>query len=435
MHLAGVILDIYDDANASLLVTKLAGAELPPSLDMELMSQEDLGRLPDRMFALVAQNAGETVRKYAMHDSGHLATSVMYFMERSHLLPEQARKTAARNLVGACEWYDVQPPEDLLKMAGISGVIDAAGHLASAKDRMVHGSQAAKSSMEGFRLAQAGLTSDMQKKADLNGTEMMPMSGSISTWPSRRDTAKPTAGSSAMKKAGWEHCGDITAHRPKEKVAMVVTRFALPSQEKYPLDQYEHVKQASVYFDDHYSLFSLDDRREFAVNLAARLEELGLPVRGATQKYAGHEYGPHIDSELVTRIRNYEGTGHEHAYHVLMEKKASTPPSVMVEMLAELDQHTGANAYYNRPLGFRDPFQATFGKYAKNESWSWSEGNDYVSDEMLKNLASTQWQLVQQAFGEDVRKSFQKDPIAVFSSMPDPQKVVLARLASDSYQR
>jgi hypothetical protein len=435
MHLAGVILDIYDDANASILVTKLAGAELPPSLqNMELMDPADLGRLPDRMFALVAQNAGDTVRKYAMHDAGHLTTSITYFMERSHLLPEQARKTAARNLVGACEWYDIEPPAELSKMAGITSILDAAGHLGNAQSRMASGQQAAKSTMDGFRAAQAGFTSDMQKKADLTGTEMMPAGGSLTQWPHPRNTAKPTAGSAGMKRASWEHCGDLTQHRPVEKVAMAVTRYAMPSQERYPLDSYEHVKQASAYFDEHYAKFDLDDRREYAVNLASRLEELGLPVEGATQKYAGHEYGPFVDVELAARVRNYEGTGHEHAYQVLLEKKASVPPSVMVDMLAELDAHSGAYAYYNRSLGFRDPFQATFGKFAKDEKWSWSEGNDYVNDDMLKNLADKQWMSVQRAFGEDMRKSFQKDPVGVFSSMPDPQKVVLARLAGDSEQ-
>lgn len=438
MHLAGVILDIYDDANASLLVTKLAGAELPQHLqDMELMEQGELARLPDRMFALVAENGGETVRKYAMHDTGHLSTSVTYFMERSHLLPEQARKTAARNLVGACEWYDIVAPDDLLKMAGVTKLLDAANHLSMAPGRVSAGAAAGRSSAEGFRAAQAGMTSDMQKKADLNGTEMMSVSGHISTLPNPRGTtAKPTSGSASMKKASWERCEDLTSHRPAEKVASTFTRFALTVEgNRYPIDSYEHVKQAAAYFDENYSKFDLNDRREYAVNLAARLDELNMPINGMVEKYAGHEYGPHIDSELVSRMRNYEGTGHDRSYAVLLEKRASTPANVMVEMLFELDKRAQADAYYNRPLGFRDPFQATFGKVAKNdELWSWSEGNDHVNAEDLKRLADNYWHLVEQAFGMDVRKSFQKDPVAVFSSMPDPQKIVLARLGTDSHQ-
>jgi len=444
MHLAGVILDIYDDANASLLVTKLAGAELPAHLqDMELVKQEELAQLPDRMFALVAENAGETIRKYAMHDSSHLTTSVVYFLDRAHLLPESARKTAARNLVGACEWYDMEAPEELLKLAGITSLVgrglDALGHLSNAAGRMTSGQSAARTAMDGFRAGQAGITSDMMKRAELNGTEMMPMSGHLAQWPHPRNTAKPTSSSAGSKKIAeeirWERAGDLTAHRPVEKVASAFTRFALPSEGKYPLDSYEHVKQASAYFDEHYSKLGLEERREYALNVAARLEELHMPVTGMVQKYAGMEYGPFIEAELVSRMRNYEGTEHAAAYEALLMKRAAVEPALMVDMLADIDRQVGADHYYNRPLGFRDPIQATFGKYAKDESWSWSQGNEYVSDEMLKNLAANQWQLVEQAFGDDVRKSFQKDPIAVFSSMPDPQKVVLARLASDSQQR
>jgi hypothetical protein len=429
MHLAGVILDIYDDAAASTCTTKLAAAGGPETV---LLSQDELSRLPDRMFALVAENGGETVRKYAMHDSGHLVTSVAYFLTHGHLLPDYAQKTAARNLVGACEWYGLEPMPELLKLAGISGVIDAAGHLANVPKRLAAGQEASKTTMDGFRAAQAGLTSDMQqKRADLNGTEMMPVSGHLSQWPHPRNTAKPTAGSATMKKASWERCEDLTRHVPREKVAQRARTFALPSLERYPLDQYDHVKQASVYFDEYYADFPLDERREFAVNLATRLESLGLPLGDATRKYAGFEYGPHISSELAARVRNFDGTGHEHAYTVLMEKKASTPPGVMVEMLAELDKRAGADAYYNRPLGFRDPYQATFGKYAKNEMWSWSEGNDYVNSDMLKSLATNKWQGLDDAFGADFRKSFQKDPVGIFESLPTPQKIVLARMAPD----
>ncbi len=430
MHLSGVILDIYDDPSASVLREKLAGSELPEALgDSSLVGPDDLARMPDRLFALVATNGDEVVRKYAMIDAPHVTTSIIYFLEKGHLLPETAQKTAARNLMAACEWYDLQPPEELTKRAGLLdaglGVLDVKSRLGSTMER-------SRSAMDGFRAAQAGLSSEQQtKRADLTGTEMMPMSGSISTWPDPRNTAKGSSSSSSSKRAGWEHAGDITEHHPTTKKASA-SRFCVPSEGRYPIDSYEEVKTASAYFEDHWSKFDLESRREYAVNLSERLDELGLPAGSHLMKYAGHAYGPNIDVELVTRIRNYEGTGHEEGYQVLLEKRAMTPPHVMVEMLHELDVVSGAAEKYEAPLGFRDPFQAVYGKIAEEKkSWSWSEGNEYVNDNMLMDLALNRYQSLDRAFGMDVRKSFQKDPIGVFTSMPDPQKVVIARLAAD----
>lgn len=433
MHLSGVILDIYDDQDGSVLATKLAGAELPSELaDSTLLEPEGLARMPDRLFALVATNGDETLRKYAMHDAAHTTTSVLYFLEKGSVLPEHAQKVAAQNLLTACGWYDLQPPEELVKKAGIiDGALGAGFGVLDAKSRLETGRDRARSTMDGFRAAQAGLSSDQQKTADLTGTEMMPMAGEIATWPHPRNTAKGSSTSPNSKKAGWVHAGDITNHRPTVKQASG-TRFCLPSSAKYPIDSYGQVKEAAAYFEEHWPKFDLHDRREYAVNVAGRLDELGIAIPESVMKYAGHGYGPNIDVELAARIHNYEGTGHEEGYQVLVEKRAMTPPHVMVEMLHELDVASGAAEKYDAPLGFRDPFQAVFGKTAEEpKSWSWSEGNEYVNDTMLLDLATNRYQSLDRAFGMDVRKSFQKDPIGVFTSMPDPQKVVVARLAAD----
>ena len=437
MHLSGVILDIYDDPTASVLREKLAGQPLPTALaDSNVLDDIELARLPDHLFGLVATNGDGTLRKYAMHDAAHVTTSIVYFLEQGHLLPETAQKTAARNLLAACEWYDLQPPDALVKRAN---VLDAAFGVLDVKSRMENAHAQSKANMDGFRAAQAGMSSDMQtsheKRADLNGTEMMPMSGSISTWPAPRNTGKGVAGSGASpssKRAQWEHAGDLTTHRPVQKVSSSGERFALPSEKKYPIDSYEEVKTASAYFDEHWEQFSLDERREYGVHLTARREELGLAVDGMAAKYAGHGYGPNVDVELMARVNNFEGTGHEAVYSMLLEKRASTPPHVMVEMLHEADLATGAAMKYDAPLGFRDPFQSVFGKVAEDQKmWSWSEGNEYVNDTMLTDLAVNRYQSLDRAFGMDVRKSFQKDPVGVFTSMPDPQKIVIARLAAD----
>jgi len=63
--------------------------------------------------------------------------------------------------------------------------------------------------------------------------------------------------------------------------------------------------------------------------------------------------------------------------------------------------------------------------------YSWRSGGDYVSGAMLKALASRRADL-DTTFGSGFSQSFQTDPVGIFKSMPDPQKVVLSRLASDN---
>lgn len=126
MDLAGVILDIYDDPKGLVLRQKLASAKkLPEKLaSAQLCTTEELGALPDRLFALVAQNHGETIRKYAMHDEPHLATSIIYFGACGHLLPEDAQQKIAQNLATACSWYDQDPPEFLVKRALLNAIVN-----------------------------------------------------------------------------------------------------------------------------------------------------------------------------------------------------------------------------------------------------------------------------------------------------------------------
>lgn len=433
MLTTGVILDIYDDPKASVLIEKLAGRSLPEELaESTLLSPEKLAALPDRLFGLVAQNGEGVLRKFAMHDRAHLATSILYFMETRNLLPESVQKVAAHNLLHACEEYGIEAPEGLQKAA--MGALGQALWDASPAGQVTSAVAQSRSTMDGFRAAQAGASSDMQrqKKADLTGTEMMPMVGDVSTYPHPKATAQGASSAPRSKRAAWAAAGDLTTHHPVQKVETTYTKWAMPSAQRYPLDSYADVKLATEYFDEHYNAFTPADRREYAVHLAQRLEELEMPMPEKVASYVGHTYGPYIDIELSARVRNYEGTTHEGAYNVLLEKRASVDPHVMLEVLAELDGVSGAATKYDSPLGFRDPFQAVYGKVAMEEKpWSWTQGNEYVTDTMLKDLALNRYQALDRAFGMDMRKSFQKDPIGVFTSMPDPQKVVISRLAAD----
>lgn len=426
MHLNGTILDVYDDPSATLLRQKLGSSPIPSHLDCTLLGAEELQALPDRLFALVATNGDTEVRKFAMHDAEHLGLSIIYFLDTHSILPEASQKVAAANLVFSCGEYGITPPDELMKLAvGPMGVLEAG---LGALDVGMRGKELAQKpkGMAAFHAAQAGQTSDMQaqqKMADLNGTEMMPMAGPLSTLPLSKNTA---GGSAAVKKAGWVHAGDLTAHKQTLQ-APGSTKFACA--DRYPIDSYENVKTAGEYFERNWREFSLDDRREFAVNVEARMAELGMGVPPSVMKYAGFEYGPHIDSELIIRTRNYEGFPSSGAYTLLLEKRASAPPHVMLELLHEVDRLAGAEAHYGTQLGFRDPYQAVYGKVAaapaaEAPSWKWAGENlctasgKQVSGETIKR-----------AFGEDAYSAFKSNPKAAYETkLSSAQRAAFANL-------
>jgi len=517
MRIAGIVLDIYDDPKGVVLRQKVAatGIGIPPKLaSSQLLDVEDLDRIPDRLFALVAENHGEILRKYAMHDESHLTTSIIYFLECGGLLPQKTQEKVAANLINACAWYDLDPPEPLVKRAVLGRVMGAAtvgfGAMDMA-DKARSGSASARKNMDALREAQAsgakvggreirlspdqdaalqrgegpdaghifGPLSDFSepgktrrnidkaltkkdqpdprygmpgsKRADLNGTEVMPTSGNIqghNPKPSPNNRIAIPAKTSAAKLAyslieeGWLSSEDLTMEDSPTSIRKVATatRFALPQQSRYALDTPDQVKIAEAYFNEHVNGFDLDDRRAFAQSLVRRADDFGLKVSGSALDYAGDDYGPFIEAELIARIRSFEGTEKEASYTVLLEELHRTPAIVMVEMLKSADADTGADSSYGRPsVGFLDPYRAVYGsrklasamsKSEKDETYSWSSGSDYVSGLQLKSLAENGYTKLDETFGKGFATSFQNDPVGIFKSMPDPQKVVLSRLAA-----
>lgn len=471
MNTAGVILDIYDDQSASVLRSTLAGREIPDYIKTaSLMDTEEHSRIPDRLFALVAIDGEDKLRKYAMHDHAHLTTSIIYFLERGHLLPKVAQDTAARNLVAACGWYDEVPPEPLLKRAGLVGkaMLLATG-AAEAEGTLKQN----KSDMDRFRMAQAsGLApapaqttkmaeleqllgtdylGEVNKQADLTGTEMMTHQekGRGKRLADRGVSASLSAAAKTAAAFVDPYVQITGLAAPESVVEAEHSRFALG--DKYPIDTYGQVKQAQAYFDEHSTKFSMEDRRQYAQAVARRADELGVKVAGRVVDYAGEGYGPHIHAELLKRANSFGDRPERQVYDNLREKQASVAPEAMVTLLAHADTSLGLDAAYDRAVvGFRDPVAAVYGlsKVAKDRitgqddallqeyttakrSFAWNQGSDYVNEDMLYSIAQNDKDL-DEIYGEGFTAEFRKDPVGVFKSLPDPQKHSIARLASDN---
>lgn len=427
MLTAGIIYDIYDDTKG-LILRKLASPELPAALKTaSLLGPHEHAALPDRLFAVVLENDGEVLRKYAMHDRPHLATSVHYFLECGHLLPESAQKIAAHNLCVACDWYDATPPEVLLKRAGL---LDAAMGAVDLGSRAMAGAQKHREAMQGMRAA------SMPKVADLRGTEMMSASGHLQSVPNTRNN---TAGKAQTKTASLlPNRVDVTSFvAPTMEKKAFHEHFAITSEKRYPIDSLSQVKDVAAYFDTYCSEFEPEQRREFAKNLWERGEELGLKIAGKVRDYCGEGFGDVFHTEMLSRTESFSGTpaGAKYA-SLLLETMSGLGAEETAQKLAALDAESGADQAYNKAVvGFRDAYASVFAKTAEPELWSWQNGTDYVTAAQLQELATDRYPSLDRAFGIDFRKSFQKDPVGIFKSLPDPQQTIIARLAADDSGR
>ena len=117
--LSGLVLDVYDDGEGEVLKSIFPTQESIPDLVKEAhyLQPEERDELSNDVFALELVDGDVTLRKFACVDAGNTALSVEYFLRTRHKLPEEAQKTAAANLITACGWYGIEPPEVLEKVA------------------------------------------------------------------------------------------------------------------------------------------------------------------------------------------------------------------------------------------------------------------------------------------------------------------------------
>ncbi len=136
--LSGLVLDHYDDYDGaqfrSWYPTK---GDVPDFIKQaHLLSPDEHGQLPDESFALVMVDGDKVFRKYACIDEGNVVLSIDYFLKNGHKVPVEAQKVAAANLVTACGWYGLEPPDKLTKIAILAAALVAPGVAREAKKNL-----------------------------------------------------------------------------------------------------------------------------------------------------------------------------------------------------------------------------------------------------------------------------------------------------------
>jgi hypothetical protein len=117
--MSGVVVDHYDDVNGSVLKSIYSSLDKVPEnvKTASRLSHEKRDALPDDLFALVLEDNGHKLRKFACVDGGNVELSMEYLLKTCHKLSPEQQKTAAANLVEACSWYGLQPKPEVEKLA------------------------------------------------------------------------------------------------------------------------------------------------------------------------------------------------------------------------------------------------------------------------------------------------------------------------------
>jgi hypothetical protein len=395
MKTAGVVFDFYDDPAGSLLKKTFPTAEELPEIvkTAHILSSEERDVLRDEAFALIMLNEGKTLRKFACVDPGNTFLSALYFIENRDKLPEEAEKVAAANLSAACEEFNL-PFSEIVKEA-----------MKTAPQR----------TRDPMKQPTVGDESDWAAR-----TNLLSIQGNS-------DSGRVVQTTSSMKTAEARMV-DVTGLEPKKVIKTAQAKHM--ALDRYPLDSFADVKKAVEYFSETYTEMSPEDRHHYSVKTAARAVELGIQVPEIMERYGSVEYSPDVEAHLAHRRSMVDEEFHE-VYDALQEKRASIEPAIFARLLAEADEASGLSWLYPR---VSDPYFATFGGNSAKEklaSWSWeSPDGQSVNAAQLQELADNRRPSLESAFSSDVADEFAKDPVTIFDSMPDPQKAIIASLAT-----
>lgn len=488
---AGVTLDWYDDELATLKVRFPTPDALPDII--KTADARPAGELANEDFALVAVDSGNVMRKYACHDPGTTAMSVIYFMEHGDKLPEGAQKVAAANLTEACLAHDIVPPTALVKASGVAfgamplgpgspmGASPSGGMApatsgpspANGQRKPMHGPVARiEGEIEGMKRSLRILGADQgeQKLSASRGMSQAAegFTGLISkarkagvartgrgiVGPRKFDVITRQKAKALGRKGDIEggramrsftedtfpkvsSAIDITGQSPKPKVKTARPTddadyaVVLPDGSRhYPINTWDRVKMAEDYYQENRVRMEPRVRRQFAVKLASQAAHMGYPLDYEIFDRGAVTYAPmgHMKAAIEMRkVACAPGDSREWLDE-LFEKRAHMEPGTYSVCLHRFDVDQGLDRGWDRVV--LDPWESTFG-INKIAEVVWERGADRVTDDQLQNLAQNHHSGLQELFSEDFTKEFIKDPKGIFDSMPDPQKKIIARLATD----
>lgn len=378
MNLAAAILDFYDDSKHEVM-TKIAMPKALSRLQVTQLTDEQLEQLPDTEFGLVILTKRASVlRKFPVNDPGNAWLSAQYFENTCEKLAFPARFVAAKFIKTACDAYGVPNSN---KVAAYAARVDA---------------------------------DDVERNTFVEGSE----SGWMLRKLAQREFIEKQASVSEM---------NARLEMPNEHFALVVKTDDGAIIRKYAMPDQAHVKLASAYFDKYAMDLAPEHRHRFAVAVQHRAEELGVDLVDSQllNKWASTDWNRHVHAHLEQRKSLLpRNDGARRVLDKLAASLSETTPEDAAAALQTFDQATGLTKYYDR--GLADPYASTMGKVG--EAWSDEIEGHIVTEQDLRKVAESK--KVAGYLGETFARQFAENPVEIFESLPDPEKILIKQIAT-----
>lgn len=397
------IVDISNDVSGKVLstalknVNQLYDGKLPDEFkNMKIFTPEELSVLPDNDFALIfAAKDGDVHRRFPIPDIDNAIVSAIYLKKVYEDIPVHAASMAARNILNVLDSQNVQYGNSIMWpiKEGLYEIRDLA------KNPKGNVYREPKSSQE----------EEFRKGQD----------DEISKAKTARAQLKDEDFAFVTEKEGRKH-------------------------RLFPIDTATNIKRAEAYFDANFKLFTPEQRNVFAKAVQAKAAQLNCKVASAAlSQYASCRWAPSVGLSIDARIQRIRerhvklaSDGHYvdggsavfqtiQGYNDLKEKAGKCDIHKFASALNTLDKIAGLTACYGKTLS--DAFVSTYDghpdsfteKTAGISTLSTMFGGKRITDDMLKNMDIGD---LGGLIDGDTLEELQKDPIAVFESLPMPYK-------------
>lgn len=375
MGISSTVLDFYDD-NSGHLMSKLATPAGLANVPMSVLAPDEHARLGDSEFGLIVlTKQAHVLRKFPVNDSGNAWLSAQYFQQTHDKMAFPARFVAAKFIKEACYAYGVPS----------SPRVDA-----------------------------------YAVRADEEIDSNVFVEGSESQWMLRK-----LAQREFIEKQASAVEMNAVINMPDDHFALIVSGGDGEVVRMYAMPDAAHVKVAAEYFDKYAMDLAPEYRHIFAVSVQRRAEETGVNLSNSKmlEKWASQSWNRNVHAHLEQRKsllpRNQK------ACDILDKLAASigdTDTSTMARALETFDTSTGLNRYYDR--GLTDPYASVMDK--AGSGWSAEVDGDTITEGDLRKITTSN--KIAGYMGREFAAAFAKDPIAIFESLPMPEKHLIKQI-------
>ncbi len=353
----------------------------------------------DHEYALILEDSGFEFKKFATHDAGNTALSIMYFLKNHNVLSEDAIKIASDNLIYAAGRYKLKVPEQLKELA---------------KD-----------------LTDKGIPVITREKHWMPIDNLKPIDDLSSGKVERNLVDKPKTKLDVLNNGLEKKANSITMpkdikpmayNRSIEKVAMLL--------DKYPVKDAVQAKMADDYFNEYWRDFEPADRQEYCTKLASLMTKFFIKPSEKVAEYSHSQYSPHLLQDLNLRKNFLEEDMHE-VIDIIGSNKDQVKPETLASALTDFDKMAGLDKFWDSRI--KDPYATVFGPSEKTANdWNYNEAGAYISESDLRILANTRIGNIRKQFGDDFAFKFKKEPKKMFQSLDKDMKLLLARMCADN---